>query len=215
MSDSKRWSELAAGERGGVVAILVLRLALAGLFLSQLGWKLPPHFGCPEGEFRFTTAAPNGSLQRSTGLCDWIGIEAVFSHRERSFVGLSLRGLVRLNGWFVESVVMPHFGIFGWLIFGTEVAIVLSLASGTLARLGATLALLLSIQLLLGVGGTSDPATGLDETIWVYVAMIAVSLILVLRPSGRYLGVDAILRRRLRAVPDPSRAFERALLKLT
>jgi uncharacterized membrane protein YphA (DoxX/SURF4 family) len=215
MTDSKKWSELAAGGRVRVVAILVLRLALAGLFFSQLGWKLPPHFGCPEGEFRFTTVAPNGSLQRSTGLCDWIGIEAVFSHRERSFLGLSLRGLVRFNGWFVESVVMPHFGIFGWLIFGTELAIVLSLASGTLARIGATVALLLSIQLLLGVGGTSDPASGLDESIWVYAGMIVVSLILVLRPSGRFLGVDGILRKRLQAAPEPPSAPGRALLKFT
>lgn len=189
------------------ITLLVGRVGLAFLFFSQLFWKVPPHFGCPDGHsFVFSAVNADGAVKRSTGLCDWIGIESAWSHRERSFFvidfnndgkpdfSLHLRGLVRLNGWFVERVVMAHFHFFGWLIFATEAFIALSLFLGLLSRLGALLSLLLSIQLMLGVAGVSDPAIGLQEWEWSYHLMILLSLLLVGSASGRFLGVDAILR---------------------
>ena len=66
------------------VLLVVARLGLAYLFFSQLFWKLPPSFGCP-ADFSFTTDSldENGRLrlQRTTGLCDWIGVE-----NEQTFV---------------------------------------------------------------------------------------------------------------------------------
>ena len=69
-------------------AVIVFgRLALAYLFFTQLFWKMPPTFGCP-ADFAFTTGSIEGGrvqLQRTSGLCDWIGIEAVWSTLPRPF----------------------------------------------------------------------------------------------------------------------------------
>src|SRR5262245_58683773 len=63
------------------VVLVLARLGLAYLFFTQLWWKAPPTFGCP-ADFHFTTGAP-GQLQRSSGLCDWIGIESVYATQPR------------------------------------------------------------------------------------------------------------------------------------
>jgi hypothetical protein len=207
------------------VVLVVLRLSVAALFASQLTWKLPPHFGCPAGDFVFTTSGPDGTLRRSTGLCDWIGIESVWSQRDRLFfardtdgdgqkdAGLSLGPLVRLNGWFVDEVVEPNFGVFGWLIFLTETFIVLSLGLGLLSRLGAAVALALSVQLTLGVAGVVHRASGLDEGELLYWMMIATALLLVVRPAGRWFGLDARLRRRHLAPGAPD-GWRRKLVRI-
>ncbi len=210
------------------LTLVVCRLGLAFLFFSQLFWKLPPHFGCPDGHsFVFTTADSDGTAKRSTGLCDWIGIESIWAHHERSFFvidldndgkpdfALHLRWLVRLNGWFVDSVVMPHFRLFGWLIFATEAFIALSLFFGILSRLGAVLSLLLSVQLMLGIAGASDPAIGLQEWEWSYHLMVLLSLVLVGSPSGRLFGFDALLRRRLLPLTARGNHAARLALSLT
>ncbi|MCA9870316.1 MAG: hypothetical protein KC487_08070, partial [Anaerolineae bacterium] len=73
-SSLPRWEEVLRK-----VILVVARLALAVLFFTQLWWKMPPTFGCPS-DYAFTTATTeNGRLrlQRTSGLCDWIGIEQV------------------------------------------------------------------------------------------------------------------------------------------
>src|SRR5262245_38983123 len=65
------------------VPLVLARLGLAYLFFTQLWWKAPPTFGCP-ADFRFTTGTPS-QLQRSGGLCDWIGIESVYATQPRRF----------------------------------------------------------------------------------------------------------------------------------
>ena len=58
-------------------ALVLARLSVAYLFFTQLWWKAPPTYGCP-ADFHFTTGTP-AQLQRSGGLCDWIGIESVYA----------------------------------------------------------------------------------------------------------------------------------------
>ncbi|NJM07012.1 hypothetical protein HC891_13760 [Candidatus Gracilibacteria bacterium] len=65
-------------------ALILLRLGLAYLFFTQLWWKAPPTFGCT-ADFAFTTGTPQ-QLQRTSGLCDWIGIEAVYATQPRPFL---------------------------------------------------------------------------------------------------------------------------------
>src|SRR3989304_985113 len=63
-------------------AIVIGRLALGYLVFTQLWWKVPPTFGCP-ADFAVTTGTVNANrqaqLQRTSGLCDWIGIESVWA----------------------------------------------------------------------------------------------------------------------------------------
>ena len=61
--------------------MVIARLALAYLFFGQLFWKLPPSFGCPP-DFAFTTGGVKDGyvqLQRTSGLCDWMGVEQVWA----------------------------------------------------------------------------------------------------------------------------------------
>jgi len=49
---------------------------------TQLWWKVPPGFGCPP-DYAVTTGTIDTSgrvqLKRTRGLCDWMGIESVWS----------------------------------------------------------------------------------------------------------------------------------------
>lgn len=207
--------------------LVIGRLSLALLFFSQLFWKLPPRFGCLESPFVFSSLDADGAIKRSSGLCDWIGIESIFSQRKRSFFvidvnndgtpdfELHLQSLVRANGWLIDNVVIPRFRFFGWLIFLAEAFIVVSLALGVFARLGALLSLLLSVQLMLGLAGVSDAATGLYEWEWSYHLMILLSLMLFGAPAGRTFGLDTLLRPRLFNVVKNGKFLPRVFLALT
>src|SRR5215510_4091842 len=64
-------------------ALVLARIGLAYLFFTQLWWKAPPTFGCG-ADFAFTKGTPS-QLQRTRGLCDWIGIESVYATQPRPF----------------------------------------------------------------------------------------------------------------------------------
>ena len=209
------------------VVLVIVRLGLAYLFFSQLFWKLPPRFGCGPGPgFEFTSAGPSGELSRTSGLCDWIGIESIYSQRDAPYFSipdqygtprfwLNLSPLVKLNGLFVNQFVRPNFGWFGWLIFMAEAFVAVTLFLGILSRAGGLVSLFLSIQLLLGVGGIWDPAAHLQEWEWSYHLMILLSLVILSTAPGRFLGLDAGLRPRLAVAADKGGRLARLLLALT
>src|SRR5262245_57474234 len=120
------------------IALVLARLALAYLFFTQLFWKFPPTFGCP-ADFAFTSANAEGKLERTSGLCDWIGVEAVWSHRERPFfvadmqpvggpkLAVNLAWAAAMNGLFIENFIMPNIRWFGYIIWAMEAFIFISL----------------------------------------------------------------------------------------
>ncbi len=184
--------------------LVIARLALGYLFFTQLFWKMPPQFGCPE-DFRFTTGSIVESrlkLERSSGLCDWIGVEQVWSTRPRPFFvadvpgdakwSIDLAPLARGNGLFIENVVMPNIRWFGWIIFLSEAFIAISLFFGLFSRLGALISLAISAQLMIGLAGISNPY----EWEWSYNQMVFLSLVLLAFAPGRWFGIDSLLRPR-------------------
>jgi hypothetical protein len=208
-------------------AVLVIaRLGLAYLFFSQLFWKLPPRFGCPT-DFAFTTGSveANGrlQLQRTSGLCDWIGIEIAWSDQPRRFfvtnldnqgspeLALNLGWAARLNGLFLEGFVEPNIRWFGWLVWGAEAFIFLSLFLGLFSRLGGLVAVAISGQLALGLAGISNPY----EWEWSYILMVLLSLVMFGFAPGRAFGIDAWLRPRLVYAADSGRWLARVLAWLT
>lgn len=209
------------------VALLIGRVGLAYLFFSQLFWKLPPQFGCGDGPFAFSSTNAGGQLVRTAGLCDWLGIESVYAHQERSFfitdfnndgspeIGFGLGLPVALNGAFVDKVVIPYLGLFGWLIWLAEAFIAVSLFFGLFSRLGALVSLGISLQLMLGLAGAWDPGADLQEWEWTYHMIVLMSIVMLGLAPGRIWGVDAWLRPRLAAAAEKGSGLARWALVLT
>jgi hypothetical protein len=202
-------------------ALVVTRLGLAYLFFTQLWWKAPPSYGCP-ADFRFTTGTP-AQLQRSGGLCDWIGIESVYAsqphrllvanidNRGAPEIAIDIGWLARLNGAFIDTIVKPNIRWFGSVIFFTEAFIFASLFLGLFSRLGGLVAIGMSAQLLIGLAGIPNPY----EWEWAYINMVLLALVVFAFAPGRILGLDALLRPRLQAVAANGSRIAKAVLALT
>lgn len=203
------------------VILVITRVGLAYLFFTQLFWKMPPSFGCPP-DFSFTAADASGRLQRTRGLCDWIGIESVWSTDPRPVFVADMSSIggptlsvdvgfaAKLNGLFLDSFVKPNIRWFGYVIWGVEAIIFVSLFLGLFSRLGGLVAIAQSGQLWIGLAGIKVPY----EWEWSYTLMVLMSLLMFAFAPGRVLGVDTWLRRRLKAAAERGQ-LARLLLLLT
>jgi uncharacterized membrane protein YphA (DoxX/SURF4 family) len=208
------------------VGMLIVRLALAYLFFTQLFWKLPPTFGCP-ADFSFTTGVIQEGrvrLTRTTGLCDWLGIQSFYAaNRElRVFeanvdntgtpeIFLNLTVLRQFNGWVVDTIIMPNIGIMGWLIWLAEFSIVLLVGLGLFSRLGGLIALGVSAQLAVGLANIPSPY----EWEWVYLNMMFLSIFVITLAPGRFFGLDSLLIPRLQKMAADGNPVGRIGLLLT
>ena len=154
-------SEYMMKERTPLWPIALCRILIGVLWLFSLRWKLPPDFAPEVGQ----------------GLMDWLQLEV----QHAAFAGY---------GRFLQTVVIPNFTLFAWLVFLGELATGLSLFTGTFTRLGALLGLLMSINL--GIGLLEVPG----EWPWSYVMMAMWHGVFLVAGAGRVLGVDAWLRPR-------------------
>jgi len=208
-------------------AMIVLgRVALGYLFFTQLWWKVPPTFGCP-ADFAVTTGTVDANrqarLQRTSGLCDWIGIESVWANAPHPILVADLKPiggpalsvdigpLARLNAVFLDNVAIPNIRWFGYAVWGMEAFIFISLFLGVFSRLGALVAVAQSAQLWIGLAGISNP----NEWEWSYNLMVVLSLLMLGLTPGRFLGVDAWLRPRLARAAERGNRLAGALLWLT
>ncbi|GAC1384750.1 MAG: hypothetical protein NVSMB42_03190 [Herpetosiphon sp.] len=131
------------------------RIALGAYWLWEQHWKLPPRFGIDQ---------PRGLM-----FAFQQGIQYPTSHLYQTFL---------------QQIVVPHFFLFGWIAFMTEIAIGTSLTLGLLTRLGALAGSLQAINLLLAEGKT-------PEGPWIYIAIVAANLLILLSPSHRRLSLDS------------------------
>jgi hypothetical protein len=185
-------------------ALVITRLLFAYLFFTQLWWKTPPTYGCPP-DFALTTADASGRLQRTGGLCDWTGVQAVWSTRPHPIlvanldnagaaeISVDIGFLSRLNGAFIDGFVRSNMSWFGTVVFLMEASIFVSLFFGLFSRLGALIAVALSLQLWVGLAGISNPY----EWEWSYNFLPVLALLMLAFAPGRYFGLDAFIRPRL------------------
>lgn len=207
------------------ITILIGRLGLAYLFFTQLFWKLPPSFGCTN-DFAFPTpaAAPNyWQANGSGGLCYWMGLESIFAPHDRKVLmtdmrlaggdryGVNIAPLAKLNALLIDNFFKPGIAFWGWLLWLAEFWVFVSLLLGFLTRLGALAALGVSLQLYIGLANIPRPY----EWEWSYGGMILLSVLMLGLGVGRWLGVDAVLRRRIAARPAPRGFLSRLLLALS
>ena len=97
---------------------------------------------------------------------------------------------VPLQGSLVRDVVIPRIGVFGPLVYLTEVAIAVSLTLGLATRLGAAMGAVMALNLWLGL--YSAPG----EWPWTYFFLVVIQCLFVLDPPGRSLGADTLVRWR-------------------
>lgn len=88
----------------------------------------------------------------------------------------------------IQHVFLTHFSILGTCIWTAELLIGVSLLFGLFTRLGAALALLLSIQLYIGI------AYAPGEWYWGYGMLLMLSITMLAVPAGRRLGIDQVIR---------------------
>ncbi len=200
------------------VALVVARLLLAYLFFTQLWWKAPPTFGCSP-DYAFASFDASGGLRRTSGLCDWIGVQAAWANRPHPVLAANLDNqgapeisvdvgfLAAANGAFIEALVKPNIQWFGYVVFGMEAVIFVSLFLGLFSRLGGLVALALSLQLWAGLAGISNPF----EWEWSYNFLPVLSLLMIAFAPGRYFGLDALLRPRLISAASKGNQLARVL----
>ena len=206
---------------------VLLRVALGYLFFTQLWWKAPPTFGCPDG-FVFKEGTVDASRQakytnRSSGLCDWIGIESVWASAPHPVfvanldnqgapeIAIDIGLLARANGAFLDGFVKPNIGWFGYAVWGMEAFIFVTLFFGLFSRLGALVSLAQSAQLWVGLSGIGSPF----EWEWSYNMFLFLSLWALAYAPGRIFGLDALLRPRLTALAEKGNQAASILLWLT
>ena len=102
---------------------------------------------------------------------------------------------IPLQSDLVQTIVLPNINLFGPLVYGIEVLIGVSLMLGLLTRVGASLGVLMALNLWLGL--YSAPG----EWPWTYGFLVIIQLLFVLDPPGRSLGADAVLHHRQRLPP--------------
>ena len=207
-----RWEE-----RLRKVTMVLARLGLAYLFFANLWWKMPPDFGCG-ANFTFPVLNQEGKLDASKsggGLCYWIGLESVYAPRTRTVfiadmrpvglprIGVNIAPLAQLNALVIDNVIKPNLAVTGYLIWGAELLITLSLFLGLFTRLGGLVAIGISLQLYIGLANIPQPY----EWEWSYGQMVLLSILMVGLAPGRVWGIDAWLRRRFAHAKGPLAAL--------
>src|SRR6266700_6422833 len=90
----------------------------------------------------------------------------------------------------LTNVFLTHFSLLGALVWTAELLVGITLLLGLFTRFGALLALLLSLQLYIGL------AYAPGEWYWTYGMLVLLSLVLLAVPAGRRLGLDQLLASR-------------------
>ena len=178
-------------DRLGRYGMFLARLIIGYLWITQLAWKMPPTFGCPP-DFAVSTSF----TKRTSGLCDWTGLMAVYSK-------------LPAHAAFVKNFVIPNIAWVGWGVWLLEAFIAASLILGLLTRLGAFAGILQAVNLYIGL--TAIPY----EWYWTYGMLITLHLIFFCMPPGRTLGIDAWLRSRLAVDAGKGNLLWRLLAWLT
>ena len=197
-------------ERGLLVAaIAIASIGLGYLFFTQLWWKLPPDFGCRDD---FTKG----------GLCFFIEEESAIAGDANKLLKADIIGsnpgselsvpigwATQLNGIFIDTVVKPNIRWFGYVIWGTEAFIFLSMCLGFFSRLGALAAIGMGSQLMIGLPNAPN------EWEWSYILIVLLAVVMFGLAPGRYFGLDRLLRPRFKALSQRGSRVGRLLLLFT
>lgn len=201
-------------------AIVVARLVLGYLFLANLGWKLPPRFGCAN-DFAFPVVTADGKLnaERSTGLCYYLGLESYYAPQPRKIfhadltraggpdLSVDVRPIAQLNAAAIDGFIKPNIAWFGYVIWGAEAFIVVTMFLGLFSRIGGVVAVGVSAQLMIGLANIPSPY----EWEWSYNLMVMLAVLMAALAPGRYFGIDGLLRHSLEPAAEKGSRLARLL----
>jgi uncharacterized membrane protein YphA (DoxX/SURF4 family) len=137
------------------MALAGLRIFVGIVWLANLSWKLPPDFGRHDAR---------GLLYSFELAHHW-----------------ALTGPLR---HLVGSVVIPHFTLFGWLVFSIELVAGVLLLLGLMTRLGALLGSAESVAILVLVGRAPS------EWFWGYAMFVVLNAVPLFAAADARLSVD-------------------------
>jgi hypothetical protein len=167
-----------------MTVLALVRGALGMVWFIETLWKLPwKNYGCP-ADF---------SLARS-GLCDWIGRE--IAHPPFG-----------LYHSFLVNVIGPNIRFVGFGVWLAETAVALLLLLGLFTRLGGLLGTLQALNLLIGLWNVPG------EWHSAYLMLVALNLIFLIVPAGRFLGTDHYLLPRLMPAAERGNQLARLLVR--
>ena len=192
-----------------VIAIAIASIGLGYLFFTQLWWKLPPDFGCRDD---FTSGGLCFFLEHASAEADASDklLKAnIIESRPGSEISVPIGFATQLNAFFIDNVVQPNIRWFGYVVWGTEAWIFLSMCLGFFSRLGALVAIGVSMQLMIGLAHTPN------EWEWSYILMLLLSIAMFGLAPGRYFGLDRLLRPRLKVLSERGSRVGRLLLLFT
>jgi uncharacterized membrane protein YphA (DoxX/SURF4 family) len=141
--------------RRAALVLAGLRIFVGIVWIANLSWKLPPDFGRRQAR----------------------GLLYSFQLAQHWAIVGPLRDLV-------GSVVIPHFTLFGWLVFAIELAAGVLLLFGLMTRLGAALGTAESVAILLLVGRAPT------EWFWGYAMFVLLNVLPLLVPADERLSID-------------------------
>jgi hypothetical protein len=191
MENTMKAQSLMPVDNVGRIGMIASRLIYGYLWYTQLLWKLPPQFGCP-ADFAVST----GLRERTSGLCDWVGLMVVYSK-------------LPIQANLVNRFVVPNMASVGWLVWLMEAFVAVSLILGLFTRLGGLAALVQGLNLLIGIGFAPI------EWEWTYGMLSVLGLVFFAIPTGRIWGLDALIRPRLQAATDRGNRLAKLLLFFT
>ncbi len=192
-----------------VIAIAIASIGLGYLFFTQLWWKLPPDFGCRND---FTRGGLCFFLEHAVEEADASNKLLKANILESSpgpELSVPIGWATQLNALFIENFVQPNIRWFGYVVWGTEAWIFLSMCLGFFSRLGALAAIGMSMQLMIGLAHTPN------EWEWSYILMVLLAIAMFGLAPGRYFGLDRLLRPRLKAMSERGSRVGRLLLLFT
>ena len=99
----------------------------------------------------------------------------------------------------LTTVFLTHFSLLGAGVWTAELLVGITLLFGLFTRFGALLALVLSVQLYVGL------AYAPGEWYWTYGMLVLLALVLLAVPAGRRLGLDQLLAPRMQQAAQTSR----------
>lgn len=114
-------------DRTARISAFVVRIVVGLLWVENLSWKIPPHFGADD----------DSGLYHFTSLAVQYPVLAPYSS-------------------VIENVVLPNFGAFAWGVYLLEICLGLFLILGLATRFWAVVGIIQTVAIFLSVGAAPN-----------------------------------------------------------